>query len=50
MRINFERNHKSDALYLRLDEAKIVDSEDVAPGVIIDFDNNDRVVGLKVLA
>jgi len=28
----------SDALYFRLDESKIVDSEEVRPGVILDFD------------
>lgn len=48
MRVNFDRD--TDALYLRLDKAKIVDSEQVAPGVIVDFDSKDRVVGLEVLA
>ena len=28
---------ESDALYLHLDEAEIVDSEEVQPGVILDF-------------
>jgi uncharacterized protein YuzE len=48
MKVNFDR--ETDALYLRLDEAEIVDSEQVAPGVIVDFDSEDRVVGLEVLA
>jgi uncharacterized protein YuzE len=39
----------ADALYLRLDDAKIIESEQVAPGVIVDFDSKDRVVGLEVL-
>ncbi len=44
------RIHKdTDALYLRLDEAKIIESEQVAPGVIVDFDSKNRVVGLEVL-
>ncbi len=39
----------ADALYLRLDNARIVESEQVAPGVIVDFDSKNRVVGLEVL-
>jgi uncharacterized protein YuzE len=39
----------TDALYLRLDNAKVIESEQVAPGVIVDFDSKDRVVGLEVL-
>ena len=40
---------QSDALYLRLDDAKVIESEQVAPGVIVDFDSKSRVVGLEVL-
>ena len=39
----------ADALYQWLDNAKVIGSEQVAPGVIVDFDNKDRVVGLEVL-
>ena len=39
----------TDALYLRLADAKIIESEQVAPGVIVDFDGKNRVVGLEVL-
>jgi len=41
---------ENDALYLRLDEAEIVESEEVQPGVILDFDKNNRVVGIEILA
>jgi uncharacterized protein YuzE len=34
---------ESDTLYFRLDESKIVESEEVRPGVILDFDEDDRV-------
>lgn len=40
---------EADALYLRLDDAKIIESEQVAPGVIVDFDSKNRVVGVEVL-
>lgn len=42
-------DHKADALYLRLDASKIIESEEVAPGVIVDFDARNRVVGVEVL-
>jgi uncharacterized protein YuzE len=40
---------KTDALYFRLDESRIVESEEVRPGVILDFDENDHVVGVEFL-
>ena len=39
----------ADALYLRLDESSIVDSEEASPGVIIDFNDQDQVVGIEIL-
>lgn len=40
---------ESDALYFRLDESSVVESEEVRPGVILDFDINGNVVGLEML-
>ncbi|MGQ9555495.1 MAG: DUF2283 domain-containing protein [Anaerolineae bacterium] len=48
MRLKIDR--ESDALYLRLDETAIVESEEVEPGVILDFDKDGRVVGVEILA
>ena len=42
-------NKESDALYLRKDEAVVVESEEVSQGVILDFDQDGRVVGLEIL-
>ena len=39
----------ADALYLRLSEAQIVDSEQVAGGVVLDYDAADNVVGVEML-
>ena len=41
---------EADALYLRLDESAIVESEEVQPGVLLDFDSQGRVVGIEILA
>jgi uncharacterized protein YuzE len=47
MKVKVDR--KADGLYLRFDHSKIIESEQVAPGVIVDFDNKNRVVGVEVL-
>lgn len=39
----------TDTLYFRLDEKKIVESEEIQPGVILDYDENDQVVGIEFL-
>lgn len=40
---------ESDALYLRLDEARIVESEEVQPGVILDYNQAGQVIGVEML-
>ena len=40
---------EADALYLRLDESEIVESEEVAPGVVLDYNESDEVVGVEFL-
>ena len=47
MRLKIDR--ESDALYFRLDETAIYDSEEVQPGVILDFDERGNVVGIELL-
>jgi uncharacterized protein YuzE len=47
MRLKIDK--ENDALYLRLDEVEIVDSEEVQPGVILDFNKDNRVVGIEIL-
>lgn len=47
MRLKVDR--ESDALYFRLDESTIVESEEVQPGVILDYDAKGNVVGLELL-
>ena len=42
-------DEEDDALYFRLNESAIVESEEVRPGVILDFDTNGVVVGVEFL-
>ena len=47
MRMRWDK--QADALYIRFDEAKIVESEEVSDGIILDFDASGRVVGFEML-
>jgi len=47
MKIKLDKD--GDALYFRLRADSIIESEEVRPGVILDFDENDRVVGVEFL-
>ena len=47
MKLRFDE--KADALYLRLDESKIVESEEVQPGIVLDFNEHNQVVGIEIL-
>ena len=46
MKLNVDR--EADALYLRLDESPIVESEEVFPGVVLDYNRRNEVVGVEM--
>lgn len=47
MRIHYDA--KVDALYIRLDDSKVVESDEVKPGIVLDFNAKKEVVGIEVL-
>ena len=47
MKVHFDQ--KSDALYFRLDDSKIMESEEVKPGIVLDFNDKNQVVGIEIL-
>lgn len=47
MKLNVDS--EADALYLKLDDSKIVDSQEVVPGIVLDFDDKNQVVGVEIL-
>ena len=47
MRLHVDK--EADALYLRLDDSRIVESEEVSPGVVLDFNESNQVVGIEML-
>ncbi|MCL6539473.1 MAG: DUF2283 domain-containing protein [Roseiflexus sp.] len=42
-------DRQADALYLTLREAPASRSEEVSPGIIVDYNDQDRVVGIEML-
>jgi uncharacterized protein YuzE len=42
-------DEEADALYIRFDDAKNIESEEVSPGIVLDFDADARVVGFEML-
>lgn len=42
-------DEEADALHLELVDVPVEESEEVAPGVIVDYDASNQVVGIEVL-
>ena len=47
MRLKVDLN--SDALYFRISEDPIEDSEEIKPGIVVDYAKSGKVVGVEVL-
>jgi uncharacterized protein YuzE len=47
MKLSIDKD--SDALYLRLDESTIVESEEIAPGIVLDYNEAEQVIGIEML-
>ena len=47
MKLKIDR--EADALYLTLDESETVESEEVSPGIILDYNADNNVVGIEML-
>ncbi|MCE4614414.1 MAG: DUF2283 domain-containing protein [Desulfurococcales archaeon] len=39
----------SDILYIKLRDDKVVDSDEVEPGVIVDYNEKGEIIGIEVL-
>jgi uncharacterized protein YuzE len=47
--MKLEYDPEVDAAYLTLAESPVTDSEEVKPGIVLDYDANQRVVGIEIL-
>ena len=42
-------DQQADALYLVVDDSSVSESEEVCPGVIVDFNEQNEIVGVEIL-
>ncbi|MGA8497354.1 MAG: DUF2283 domain-containing protein [Xanthobacteraceae bacterium] len=42
-------DHAADAVYLNLTDRPIKDSAEVADGIVVDYDDAGRIVGIEIL-
>ncbi len=47
MKLKIDR--EADALYLTLDETLAAETEEVSPGIILDYNTSGQVVGIEML-
>jgi len=47
MKVHFDE--KADAIYIRFDHSKIIESQEVQSGIIMDFNAENQVVGIEIL-
>ena len=47
--IKLEYDRDTDAAYLTLHRSKVVESEEVEPGLIVDMGADDQIVGIEIL-
>lgn len=44
----FEYHRESDMLYIRLHPGTSSESEEVAPGMVFDYDDHNQVIGIEI--
>ncbi|MFI4976585.1 MAG: DUF2283 domain-containing protein [Caulobacterales bacterium] len=49
MTVRLHYDQESDAAYLRFSTEEVSESEEVSPGVVLDFDAEGRIVALEVM-
>lgn len=47
MKIKYDE--EADVIYLRFGEGKIIESDEIKDGIIIDYDENDNPVAIEIL-
>lgn len=47
MKIRYDK--QADAMYISLSKSKYFESDEVSPGIIVDYDKSKKVIGIEVL-
>lgn len=50
MSFKIKYDQSVDAIYFRLIDSEILESEEISPGIVYDYDKDDNVVGVEVLS
>ena len=46
--MKLQPHEKAGSIYLRFDDSKIIEAEEVRPGIVLDFNEHNQVVGIEV--
>ena len=46
--MNFEYHREADMLYIKLSAGVAIESEEVSPGVVVDYDENNHAIGIEI--
>ena len=47
--MKIEYDQQADAMYIRLRAGTVAESDEVRPGVVLDFDSNGQVLGIELI-
>ena len=47
MKVHFDE--EADAVYIIISDADVLESEEIQPGIILDFDRDNQVVAIEIL-
>ena len=47
MKLHYDK--KIDALYIRLNDKRYVESDEISDGVIFDYDSKGKIIGIEIL-
>jgi uncharacterized protein YuzE len=47
--VKFEYDQETDAAYLTIGRGKVVESEEVEPGLIVDVGADEQIIGIEIL-
>lgn len=47
MKVKYDR--EADVLYIQLSDAPIIDSDEERKGIVLDYDDEGRIVGIEIL-
>lgn len=50
MSFKVEYDQAVDAIYFHIIDSKVLESEEISPGIVYDYDKDDNIVGVEVLS